>query len=180
MAEADLLGPVNYATRVVGGWGKSHQTKMQESFGKVLAVGAIGEHLPNPQSFIDLDPNTKDKYQIPLARIHSHLSDMDLNRLRFMAKTCRKILAASGVNELFEEAGTYDIFHSTHVFGTCRMGQNPSESVVDTEGRVHHWKNLYIADASVFPSSGGGEGPSLTIEALAIRTADRILQRAVN
>ncbi|HLT25615.1 MAG TPA: GMC oxidoreductase, partial [Zeimonas sp.] len=36
------------------------------------------------------------------------------------------------------------------------------------------WRNLYIADASVFPSSGGGESPSLTIEALAIRAADAI------
>ncbi|HWS76534.1 MAG TPA: GMC oxidoreductase, partial [Quisquiliibacterium sp.] len=41
-------------------------------------------------------------------------------------------------------------------------------------GCAHAWRNLYVADASVFPSSGGGESPSLTIEALAIRTARRI------
>ena len=56
------------------------------------------------------------------------------------------------------------------------MGTDPEESVVDGFGRSHRWRNLFIADASVFPSSGGGESPSLTIESL--RTADHIAQRA--
>ena len=38
----------------------------------------------------------------------------------------------------------------------------------------HRWRNLWITDASVFPSSGGGEAPSLTIHALALRTAERV------
>ena len=58
------------------------------------------------------------------------------------------------------------------------MGIDPERSVVDRFGRAHAWKNLYVADASVFPSSGGGESPSpsLTIYALALRTAGRICQ----
>ncbi|MDZ7810311.1 MAG: GMC family oxidoreductase [Arhodomonas sp.] len=78
------------------------------------------------------------------------------------------------MQELVEEYGTYDVFRSTHVFGTCRMGKEPADSVVDPHGRSHRWRNLWIADASVFPSSGGGEAPSLTIAALALRTAARI------
>ncbi len=176
MAEADLVGPLNYAERVVGGWGKAHQQAMQQQFGRVLAVGAIGEHLPNEHSYIDLDPELTDGDGIALARIHSHLSEMDMARLEFMAKTCRALLAASGVTELFEEAGTFDIFHATHVFGTCRMGTDHRRTVVDPSCRSHHWKNLYITDASVFPSSGGGEAPSLTIQAVAIHAADRIIE----
>ena len=45
---------------------------------------------------------------------------------------------------------------------------------MDRYGRSHRWRNVFIADASVFPSSGGGEAPSLTIEALALRTAAAI------
>jgi len=63
------------------------------------------------------------------------------------------------------------------VFGTCRMGSDPGNSVVDAYGRSHRWQNLWIADASVFPSSGGGEAPALTIQALALRTAERIRKR---
>jgi choline dehydrogenase-like flavoprotein len=55
------------------------------------------------------------------------------------------------------------------------MGDDPASSVVDAFGRSHRWRNLWIADASVFPSSGGGEAPSLTIQALALRTAAQIV-----
>jgi choline dehydrogenase-like flavoprotein len=78
------------------------------------------------------------------------------------------------VTELVEEYGSYDYFSATHVFGTCRMGRDAETSVVDPVCRSHRWRNLFIVDASVFPSSGGGESPSLTIEALALRTAEVI------
>ena len=54
------------------------------------------------------------------------------------------------------------------------MGSDPRQSAIDSYCRSHRWQNLFIVDASVFPSSGGGESPSLTIEALAIRTSDYI------
>ena len=88
-----------------------------------------------------------------------------------------EILKASGVASLFEEYGAYDAFNATHVFGTCRMGTDPATSVVDPFCRSHRWRNLYVIDASVFPSSGGGEGPSLTIQALAIRASEHIAAR---
>ena len=78
--------------------------------------------------------------------------------------------------KIFEEFGTYDFFYATHVFGTCRMGKNPAQSVVNEYGQSHRWQNLYVLDASVFPSSGGGEAPSLTIEALAIRGVESIVK----
>jgi len=174
VAEADLLGPINYATRVVTGFGRDHKRAMREVFGNVLSVGAIGESLPNAGSYVDLDPDEKDANGAPLARIHSFLPEPELHRLAFMAKKSREILKASGATEIFEEYGTYDTFSATHVFGTCRMGRDPADSVVDADCRSHRWRNLFITDASVFPSSGGGEAPSLTIEALAIRTADRL------
>jgi len=175
VAEADLLGPINYAARVVGGWGKSHKRAMRAVFGNVLSVGAIGESLPNAGSYVDLDPEARDASGMPLARIHSLLPESELGRLDFMAGKSREILMASGVEQILEEYGSYDMFSATHVFGTCRMGRSPGESVVDPFGRSHRWRNLFIMDASVFPSSGGGEAPSLTIEALAIRNADHLL-----
>lgn len=178
IAEADMIGPWSYATRVVGGWGKEHKRKMRESFGRALTVGAMGESLPNPGSFIDLDPVARDEHGNPKARIHSHLNEGEIKRIEFMATTSRKILKAAGVPTLYEEYGAYDNFNATHVFGTCRMGTDPDTSVVDPNCRSHRWKNLYVVDASVFPSSGGGEGPSLTIQALALRTAGHMVKAA--
>ena len=60
-----------------------------------------------------------------------------------------------------------------HVSGTVRAGVDPKMSVVDVWQRAHDLENLYVADASVFPSSGG-VNPSLTIAATALRAADGI------
>jgi choline dehydrogenase-like flavoprotein len=176
MAEADLVGPINYAQRVVGGWGRKHKVRMREQFGHVLSVAGIGENLPDPGSFIDLDPEEKDGLDQPKARIHVRLGELELGRLRFMAETCRRILKAAGVEKLIEEFGAYDNFNATHVFGTCGMGSDPEDSVVDPYCRSHRWRNLLVTDASVFPSSGGGESPSLTIYALALRAADHLIK----
>lgn len=176
--EADFLGPISYAKRVAPGWGRKHKEEMRRVFGRALGIIAIGESLPNPGSYIDLDPDEEDDLGMPVARINTRIEEMEIKRLEFMAAKSREILQASGVEEIVEEFGTYDFFSSTHVFGTCRMGTDPEKSVVDGYGRSHRWKNLFVADASVFPSSGGGESPSITIEALAIRTAGHIIRLA--
>ena len=176
--EADIAGPIAYARRVTGGWGRAHHRAMREVFGHALSVVGIAECLPDGRAFIDLDPAALDRFGMPKARIHAHLDDGARRRLAFMSTTARNILAASGTYELVEEYGAWDAFSPTHVFGTCRMGDDAQTSVVDRWGRSHRWRNLFVADASVFPSSGGGEGPMLTIAALAIRTADRIAAAA--
>lgn len=180
VAASDYLGPINYAKRVVSGWGKSHHKNMTEQFGKVLSISAIGECLPNKNSFIELDPVKKDQNGLPVARINSFITDMTIKRLKFMASRCRDILKSAGVTQIIEEYGSYDIFNAAHVFGTCRMGENKNDSVVNSYCQHHHLNNFFIVDASVFPSSGGGESPSLTIEALAIRTARYIKKQLDN
>ena len=174
VAESDLLGPVSYARRVVKGWGREHKQAMRQTFGRALSLSGLCESLPHPGSYVDLDPTVRDFAGTPVARIHSFVDDMAIKRIAFMARMCREILAESGAKEIFEEFSSYDIFSSTHVFGTCRMGSDEHASVVDAWCRSHRWKNLYIADASVFPSSGGGESPGLTIQALALRAMSHI------
>ncbi|MCE9667449.1 GMC family oxidoreductase [Myxococcus stipitatus] len=63
-----------------------------------------------------------------------------------------------------------------HVCGTCRFGESPETSVLDASNRVHDVDNLYVVDASFFPSSGG-INPSLTIAANALRVADLLHAR---
>lgn len=65
--EADLAGPIAYATRVIEGWGHAHKRAMRRKFGHALSVGGIGESLPNPGSYIDLDPQERDGNDIPKA-----------------------------------------------------------------------------------------------------------------
>jgi choline dehydrogenase-like flavoprotein len=173
--EIGFTGPISYATRMFDGFGKDLKDKVRKHFGSAISVGAIGEFLPNEGTYIDLDPVEKDRHSLPVARIHSSLGPENIKRLRFMAEKSRQLLKAAGVEEILEEFGAWDNFSATHVFGSCRMGTDSKNSVVDAGCRSHDHANLYITDASVFPSSGGGESPSLTIEALAVRTADGIV-----
>lgn len=63
-----------------------------------------------------------------------------------------------------------------HQNGTCRFGNDPTQSVLDVNCRTHDLDNLYVVDSSFFPSCGA-VNPSLTIIANAIRVADHLVQR---
>jgi choline dehydrogenase-like flavoprotein len=174
--ESELGGLADFALRAVPGWGREHAQAVRRLWGHALHVGAIGESLPNRESRVDLDPTARDRFGMPVARIASSLTEADVARLRFMARKSHELLAASGAERIYESYSSWDRFSATHVFGTCRMGNDPNNSVVDGFGRSHRWRNLWVADASVFPSSGGGEAPTLTIQALALRTAEQIVK----
>jgi choline dehydrogenase-like flavoprotein len=60
-----------------------------------------------------------------------------------------------------------------HVCGTCKFGDDPATSVLDSMNRAHDLENLYVVDASFFPSSSG-TNPSLTVAANALRVADNL------
>jgi choline dehydrogenase-like flavoprotein len=62
-----------------------------------------------------------------------------------------------------------------HVCGTCRFGTDPKTSVLDAYNRAHEVDNLYVVDASFFPSSAG-LNPSLTVAANALRVAEHMNQ----
>jgi choline dehydrogenase-like flavoprotein len=89
-----------------------------------------------------------------------------------MKRRCKNILEASRAQifSISQDPAT------NHEIGGCRMGSNPRTSVVDSSCRSHDIKNLYVADASVFPSASE-KNPTLTIMALASRTADIIADR---
>jgi choline dehydrogenase-like flavoprotein len=63
--------------------------------------------------------------------------------------------------------------NSRHVMGTLRMGNDPLTSVCNANGRFHDVDNLYCADGAVFVT-GSGYNPTLTLIALALRTAAAI------
>ncbi len=65
---------------------------------------------------------------------------------------------------------------TAHQAGTMRFGPDPATSVLDLDCKAHELDNLYVADASFFPSIGA-VNPTLTIIANALRVADRIKER---
>ena len=66
-----------------------------------------------------------------------------------------------------------------HLLGTARMGEDPETSVVNSWGRSHDVKNLFIVDGSIFVTSGG-VNPTSTIQALALYIADTMKKNLAN
>ena len=83
----------------------------------------------------------------------------------------RRILTAAGGTDLWSSQRT------AHTVGTCRMGTDPAESVLDPFGKSWDVPNLWVADNSVFPTSLAAN-PALTIMALSLRTAQKFLSSA--
>ena len=81
---------------------------------------------------------------------------------------------AAGGREIWDEDDD-----TAHLNGTVRMGDHPRSSVVNADCRTWDIRNLWICDGSVFPTVGG-VNPSLTIQAIACRTADRIKAMAAS
>jgi choline dehydrogenase-like flavoprotein len=105
--------------------------------------------------------------------LYYRLRERERNRAREYARELR---------ELFEPYRPFTLSVSqdnkviAHVCGTCRFGDDPKTSVLDRNCRAHGLENLYVADASFFPSSGG-INPSLTIAAGALRLGEHLHSR---
>lgn len=91
------------------------------------------------------------------------------------------LLVNAGAHSIMMERSLYlgkqvPIGGTAHQAGTARFGTDPATSVLDLDCKAHELNNLYITDASFFPSIGA-VNPTLTIIANALRVADRIGER---
>lgn len=89
-----------------------------------------------------------------------------------LVRTLQRDLLASGYLPLTKAIG---LAGSAHACGTLAAGDDPSEAVVDAEGRVHGLDNLYVVDGSVLPRSSR-VNPALTIYAWSMRVCDRLVR----
>jgi choline dehydrogenase-like flavoprotein len=158
--------------RSVPGMGKQFKDTVRSYYPAYVTLNGYMDMLPNAHSFVDLDPVGKDDYGIPLARRHWVLSDSDIRRYNDMRDWSKRILEASGgkIHSVNKTPAT------NHEIGGCRMGSDRRTSVLDASCRAHDVPNLYVADASVFPNASE-KNPTLTIMALALRTAETIAER---
>jgi choline dehydrogenase-like flavoprotein len=92
----------------------------------------------------------------------------EIERQQAAAAFARRVLEAAGATQIL-----WSTFASTHVQGSCRMGANHSNSVVDLHGESHDVKRLYVGDSSAFPRTLS-VNPSMTIMAMAARLADHL------
>jgi len=167
-------GPLSYARRIAG-FGKTHKDAMRAEFGARLSLFGIADHAPHQDNRLTLSDRL-DEDGLPKVSVHSDYRELDRNTLRTMIGRLTELAGACETAEIGGLYSTYSNSSTTHLAGTCMMGRDPAVSVTDPYGQVHGVANLYVTDASVLPGQGMGDSPSLTIGALALRTAQRIRQ----
>jgi choline dehydrogenase-like flavoprotein len=145
---------------------------------RLLGIQMIGEDLPQPNNRVTLDPNVKDIYGEPVARItyspHRHEQAAQrfyMPHLTSILKTAGADLAASVPATATDEfpVANGDVPSGAHIMGGMRMGNDPAVGVTDAYGRIHDLDNVFVTDASVFVSSGTAN-PTLTLMAVALRS----------
>ena len=152
------------------GW--SRLTGLDRCFGE-FGVRSLVEQSPDRSNRIILGGET-DIFGQRKIKLIWRWNELDLHSIRTAQEIFRNDLAAAGIGTFIpaEETDSQSRpFNSPHHFmGTTRMGNDPKNSVVDADCRIHDVPNLFIAGSSVFPT-GGFANPTLTTIALALRLA---------
>jgi choline dehydrogenase-like flavoprotein len=131
----------------------------------------IGNDLPYLDHTVTLDPTVKDVFGLPVAQITWSTGKSEQVAQDFYIPIMKKMLTAAGAAVALAVPATTDsggLPTGFHIMGGMMMGADPGTSVTDAYGRVHGLDNVYVADGSVFVSSGA-HNPSITIMAVALR-----------
>ena len=163
--------PISFAENLVGSnpdlWGQKLMDVLDE-YANWGLLATLGEVLPNPENRVTL-ADEQDANGVPVARVTFSYGDNDKAIIAAERKLAEEAMHAAGATRTLVSSGTH------HLLGTCRMGTDPATSVVGPDCRSHDVPNLWICDGSVFPTVGA-VNPSLTIEAIAARTARLVLE----
>jgi choline dehydrogenase-like flavoprotein len=158
------------------GYGQPHKELMKFGLLHARTAGSqlVGEDLPQAENRVDLDPGVKDHHGFPAARItyspHRHEQAAALVLAPRMEAFHALAPGALGAAVIPYPLINQGIPATAHLAGTARMGEDPETSVCDAGGRLHELDNVWVADASTFPTFPGFN-PTLTIMANALRIA---------
>jgi choline dehydrogenase-like flavoprotein len=155
----------------IPGFGMDFKDRLTRPGPWAMWISAWGETLPYYENRVELDKEKKDKWGLPLVKIHFGFKDNELAMRKDMKESAMEMLAAGG----FTNIKGFD-YHSVggdcvHEMGTARMGKDPRTSVLNKWNQLHDVKNIFVTDGSCMVSSAC-QNPSLTYMALTARACD--------
>jgi choline dehydrogenase-like flavoprotein len=162
-----------------GGYGASLKAEYRRYYGATVGFAGRGEMVPNADSYCELDPNTVDKYGIPVLRFHWKWGESEILQAKHMQETFRTIIQQMGGEALGTMPGRdteYGIEAGgriIHEAGATRMGADPKTSVLNEWCQAHEAKNVVVCDAGPFVTNAD-KNCTWTIMALAWRTASHL------
>jgi gluconate 2-dehydrogenase alpha chain len=161
-------------------WGAAWKRSLRENWDRYVGIGIQGESLPYVDQFMDLDPNYRDVYGLPLLRLTFDWHQNDYNLYRYLAARCAEIMRAMNPARMSTapELDPYDShsYQSTHITGGAIMGFDPGDSVTNKYGQVWDTPNVFVTGATLFPQNPG-MNPTGPLVALAYYAADALEDR---
>lgn len=152
-------------------WGEGHHASLEHNLNHEASIYVCGDDEPSLENRVTLDRDQLDDWGLPGVRTHYELSDNSRKIGVAAIARGRELGLASGATEV-RDVGLSPIL-GWHLLGTARMGDDPAASVTDADHECHDVPGLFVADGSSLPT-GGAVNPANTIQALALRAADRI------
>lgn len=149
--------------------------EMMSDINRQMSILILTDDDVEQQNRVDVSPVFKDAHG-PVARV-----DIDKRRRSLRTRRNRNYLAARAA-EIMRAAGARKIVRADwapvllHLQSSMRMGDRASNSVLDANCESRAVGGLFIADHSALPNALGGPNPTLTSQALATRTAEKIFQ----
>jgi choline dehydrogenase-like flavoprotein len=157
-------------------WGAEYKRMLRTYFTHTMSLLSHATSLPVERNSVTLDPNAKDAWGLPAARITFSDHPDDIANLRWLLERQVEILETAGAKKVWTQP-VETFTASRHLMGTCRMGNDASRSVVNSHSRAHDVPNLFVVDGSNFVTSARQQ-PTATIQALAYRAADWLVRAA--
>ena len=153
-------------------WGAEYKRLLNHNHARTMNSDIHTTSLAVESNQIDLDPELTDDWGLPAMRVTYQDHPDDIKIMEFLVGKAVQLLEAAGAVETWKPQSVQQSV-GYHLLGTCRMGEDPSTSVIDKYHRTHDVPNLFLCDGSSMVTGGRGQ-PTATIQALAYRAGDHI------
>jgi gluconate 2-dehydrogenase alpha chain len=157
-------------------WGADLKSWLRDNYRRLHRMYSQTTNFPSPRHYCDLDPTVTDRFGQPALRVTHDWDEHDVRAVELMGTIKRRIAEEMGALESWMDPARPPYHLSTHDVGVHRMGEDPATSVTDSFGEVHECPGLFAIGGGQFPSYGG-YNPTLTLQALAYRSADHLRER---
>ena len=155
------------------GFGSNYKKQVRDYAGAFIDMGGFGEVLARYENYVDIDPEVKDKWGIPVLRFHYKFGDNEKKMAADMSDAAREMFEQAGIEIVEVKRQVLTEGWSIHELGTARMGTDPKTSVLNQFQQSHDVKNLLVVDGSSHVSASC-QNPTWTIMALAWRSCDHL------
>lgn len=155
----------------IPGFGDEYKKNVRDYAGATIEIGGFGEVLPRYENAMDIDPELKDAWGIPVLRFSYKFGENEMKMAKDMAVTGREMFEAAGFEVVTASDKVLPEGWSIHELGTSRMGDDPKTSVLNQFEQSHDVKNLFVVDGSAF-TNASCQNPTWTIMALCWRSCD--------